>query len=173
MIIAARPTFFCIFATACCMKSNCISPVAGRPAGNLPSFPFLCSLRTAFSTPSPASLPPQDSPKGGLAMTKRISVSSKQSSFIVSAKRMFSAAWFLINISARQIAWDSGLFSCPNRRTLASGFIRTIKSCAVASIPPVPQAISNTVTSRPSLKMSLHPSASKMLVRRRITSRGV
>ena len=173
MIIAALPTPFCIFATACCINSNCISPVAGSPAGNLPSLPFLCSLRTAFSTPSPASLPPQASPKGGLAITKRIEVSSKQSSFMVSAKRMFSAAWFLISISARQIAWDSGLFSCPNRRTLASGFIRTMKSCAVESIPPVPQAISNTVISLPSEKMSLQPSASRMLVSRRITSRGV
>ena len=104
VIIAALPTPFCILATACCINSNCISLVAGRPAGNLPSLPFLCSLRTAFSTPSPASLPPQASPNGGLAITNRMAVSSKQSSFMVSANRMFSAAWFLISISARQIA---------------------------------------------------------------------
>lgn len=106
-----------------CTKSICISPDPGRPAPQrLLSFPFWNSSLTASSTPSLASFPPHGVPNGGFSITKRIFCFGKQSFFIVSCKRMLSAFCPLIIISARHIAYDSGLISCPYSATSASGF---------------------------------------------------
>ena len=89
MIIAALP-FLSNLDIACCINNNCISPVPGNPAPNLPLNFFSCSANTAFSTPGAASFPPHGCPNGGFIITYLIfcsgvlTVDSKESLIIVS-----------------------------------------------------------------------------------------